>query len=108
MIILPDPEFKLAIEGMLLSIVAIFGLIGNTLAIVVLSRPSMKSPINVILIGNIQKNLKNSLCNYIYREFSPYANFITANFITAVFQNYYENLANAILWAIYFVTAYIK
>ena len=25
----------------------------------------------------------------IYREFSPYANFITANFITAVFQNYY-------------------
>ena len=24
-----------------------------------------------------------------YREFSPYANFITANFITAVFQNYY-------------------
>ena len=23
-----------------------------------------------------------------YREFSPYANFITANFITAVFQNY--------------------
>ena len=24
-----------------------------------------------------------------YREFSPYANFITANFITVVFQNYY-------------------
>ena len=24
-----------------------------------------------------------------YREFSPYANFITVNFITAVFQNYY-------------------
>ena len=24
-----------------------------------------------------------------YREFSPYANFITANFISAVFQNYY-------------------
>ena len=24
-----------------------------------------------------------------YREFSPYANFISANFITAVFQNYY-------------------
>ena len=23
-----------------------------------------------------------------YREFSPYANFITANFVTAVFQNY--------------------
>ena len=25
----------------------------------------------------------------LYREFSPYANFITANFISAVFQNYY-------------------
>ena len=25
---------------------------------------------------------------YQYREFSPYANFITANFFTAVFQNY--------------------
>ena len=24
-----------------------------------------------------------------YREFSPYANFITAKFITAIFQNYY-------------------
>ena len=27
--------------------------------------------------------------NYYYREFSPYTNFITGNFITAVFQNYY-------------------
>ena len=43
-----------------------------------------------------------------YREFSPYANFITANFITAVFRNYYKNLGNVILWAIYFVTAYTK
>ena len=53
MILFPDPKFKLAIEGMLLSIVAIFGLIGNSLAIAVLSRPSMRSPINLILIGNI-------------------------------------------------------
>ena len=44
----------------------------------------------------------------IYRGFLPYANFITANFVTAVFQNYYWNLANAILCDIYFVTAYIK
>ena len=41
--------------------------------------------------------------NLAYREFLPYA-----NFITAVLQNYYKNLASAILWAIYFVTAYIK
>ena len=50
-ILLSDPKFKLAIEGVLLSIVAIFGLIGNSLAIAVLSRPSMRSPINLILIG---------------------------------------------------------
>ena len=49
--LLSDPKFKLAIEGVLLSIVAIFGLIGNSLAIAVLSRPSMRSPINLILIG---------------------------------------------------------
>ena len=54
-----------------------------------------------------------------YREFSPNANFITANFITAVFQNFPDIfcycdsmyillmrfLANAILCAIYFVNA---
>ena len=62
-ILFPDPEFKLAIEGVLLCIVAIFGLIGNTLAIVVLSRPSMRSPINLILIGNIQNSVQNSLYN---------------------------------------------
>ena len=43
-----------------------------------------------------------------YREFSPYANFNTANFFTAVFQNSYYNFANAILWAIYFVSAFIS
>ena len=46
-----------------------------------------------------------------YREFLPYANFITANFITAVFKNFPDiskNLADGILRAINFVTAYIK
>ena len=43
-----------------------------------------------------------------YREFLPYANFTTANFVTAVFQKYYYNFANAILWAIYFVSAFIS
>ena len=40
-----------------------------------------KSPMNLQFIKKCQ--------NFMYREFSPYANFITANFITAVFQNYY-------------------
>ena len=66
MILFPDPKFKLAIEGVLLSIVAIFGLIGNSLAIAVLSRPSMRSPINLILIGNIHTIVQNSFCNYTY------------------------------------------
>ena len=35
-----------------------------------------------------------------------YANFITANFVTAVFQNYYYKFANSILWAIDFVSAF--
>ena len=43
-----------------------------------------------------------------YRGFSPYANFITSNFITAVFQNYYYNFANAILWAILLVRSLAK
>ena len=43
-----------------------------------------------------------------YREFFPHVNFITANFVTVVFQNYYYNLANVILWAIYFVSASIS
>ena len=30
-----------------------------------------------------------ALCEFHYREFLPYANFITANFFTAVFQNHY-------------------
>ena len=42
----------------------------------------------------------------VYREFSPYANFITVNFVTAVSQNYYYNFANGILWAIYFVSTF--
>ena len=43
----------------------------------------------------IPKSLKGIIISLIiqyipeYREFLPYANFITANFITAVFQNYY-------------------
>ena len=49
---------------------------------------------------------KNVLLNY--REFLPYVNFITANFVTAVFQNYYHDFANVILWAIYFVSAFIS
>ena len=49
----------------------------------------------------IEGRLKN-------REFLPYVNFLTANFVTAVFQTCYYDFANAILWAIYFVSAFIS
>ena len=39
--------------------------------------------------GSIQCQHTVATYNNTYREFLPYANFITANFITAVFQNYY-------------------
>ena len=50
----------------------------------------------IICVQNV--GAKVEMVSYLknYREFLPYANFITANFITAVFQNYYKNLANAI------------
>ena len=42
------------------------------------------------------------------KEFLSNANFFTANFVTAVFQNYYYNFADVILWAICFVSASIS
>ena len=38
---------------------------------------------DILLLITGQKDI------YLYMEFSPYANFITANFFSAVFQNYY-------------------
>ena len=60
-----------------------------------------------ILIGKPPR-LNSEKISALYREFSPYANYITANFVTTVFQNYYYNFANAILLAIHFVSAYIS
>ena len=41
-----------------------------------------------------------------YRESSPYKNFITANFITAIFQNFPEKFCWCIFWAILFHYCY--
>ena len=38
----------------------------------------------------IDKSLGRLHCVQIYREFSPNANFITANLVTAVFQNFLD------------------
>ena len=66
-------------------------------------RAKIRLRTTICLVSKVRSAMASS-----YREFLPYVNFITANFINAVFQNYYLDLANAILWAIYFVTAYIK
>ena len=53
----PDPEvedystFELVIPGLMLSLVGVLGLVGNLLAIFILSRPQMKGSTNCILIG---------------------------------------------------------
>ena len=67
------------------------------------------------VVNNSQSERKNfEISNHtaniysMYREFSTYANFITANFVTAVFQSYYYNFANVIFWTIHFVNAFIS
>ena len=49
--------WKFGMEGVVLTIVGIFGLTGNILALIVLTRPQMRSlPINLILIGTFFSN----------------------------------------------------
>ena len=43
--------FELVIPGLMLSLVGVLGLVGNLLAIFILSRPQMKGSTNCILIG---------------------------------------------------------
>ena len=43
--------FEFVVPGILLNIIGLLGLIGNTLSIIVLSRPQMRQSINCILIG---------------------------------------------------------
>jgi hypothetical protein len=45
--------FGFIIEGVLLSAVSVFGLVGNIVAIIVLSRPTMKGSFSSLLIGKI-------------------------------------------------------
>ena len=43
--------FDFVVPGILLNVIGLLGLIGNTLSIIVLSRPQMRQSINCILIG---------------------------------------------------------
>ena len=52
--------FEFIIKGVLLTSISIFGLIGNTIAIIVLSRPCMKGSFSTLLIGR-QNSIFQSL-----------------------------------------------
>jgi len=47
--------FAFIIEGILLSIVSIFGVVGNVVAIFILSKPLMKGSFSSLLIGMFNK-----------------------------------------------------
>ena len=47
----PSNYYKTTIEGFSLLIVGSFGVVGNILTMIVLNRPSMKSNVNLIFIG---------------------------------------------------------
>ena len=49
-----DELANFIIRGVLLTIMTLFGLVANTLSIVVFTRPEMKSTINRLLIGKIK------------------------------------------------------
>ena len=53
---IPQPSYEKTslfefIVGLLLTIISVFGLLGNIVAIVVLSRPTMKGSFSSLLIG---------------------------------------------------------
>ena len=43
--------FEFVTSGVLLTAVSLFGLVGNVVAIIVLSRPSMRGSFSTLLIG---------------------------------------------------------
>ena len=57
----PTKYYKTTIEGFFLLIVGIFGALGNILAMIVLTRPSMRSNVNLIFAG--KSNSANTLGN---------------------------------------------
>ena len=52
--IISDISFEFAIGGVMVTMASLFGLIGNILAMIVLSKPAMKSKFNYILIGKLK------------------------------------------------------
>ena len=78
-------SYHLMVNGVVINIVGFFGIIANLLIMRVSSQQQMRSSINIIICGKTYVLIS---FDSVYRDFSPYANFITAIFITAVFQNF--------------------
>ena len=51
-----DTRFEFVVHGLLISIVGLFGLLGNIAAIVTLSRPQMKNSINTMLTALVSSD----------------------------------------------------
>ena len=64
-----DTRFEFVVHGLLISIVGLFGLLGNIAAIVTLSRPQMKNSINTMLTALVSSDCLVILTGrYIYIE----------------------------------------
>ena len=74
----PTKYYKTTIEGYFLLIVGSFGALGNVLTMLVLTRPSMRSNVNLIFAG--KSNSANLVITYCHTSgFSPF-NFDLSNF----------------------------
>ena len=66
----PTKYYKTTIEGFFLLIVGSFGALGNILTVIVLTRPSMRSNVNLIFAG--KSNSANLVSTYCHTSgFSP-------------------------------------
>ena len=54
-------DFKFAVVGVMLTIISVFGLAGNVVAIIVLSRPAMKGSFSSLLISKSMISLSTNM-----------------------------------------------
>lgn len=87
--------------GVLINLIGLFGILGNTISMIILSRPQMKSSINYLLIGlarcdtvliivAVSLSLFQHISNFFLFSFSlPIALF----FVSVIFSRYHPHLS---------------
>ena len=60
--------FQFVVHGILLPILALFGLVGNIISIFIFARREMRTPINLILTGKKHPETRNLLDSTALRE----------------------------------------